>query len=466
MRNLPRDLRLSPATLVYGDTLAGFVRLESMTAWPSVATLAREGRCTSKSQPTIFRALADVLHWQLFTVAKAGGNGPRDTTVYKMNARVETVTRMVAGKEVKRQEVVWNPSAGTPLSVSSVTHLNRQEKGRVLRAKRITDENRSVSSMRVEPIKIEPINQEGRKEGALRASPPPDGSSDEGIKTRQVNQSSNIDQTPSEVRQASEVAIGEDETAQRPETTSDSAGVAKATTNVVPIKALEEPHPSAPKAQRDGTTRGADKGTRLATGWQPSATDLAYATDKGLPADIIPRTVEKFRNHYLSVPGSKGLSLDWSLTWNNWVLGDLERRDSHPSGAKGMTVLAPIDTDKAADPNDLWGIDAWCRSVGAAPTSEDEKAEYRKRVGGTTNWMLRGCYIDVIARNIAAAAGFRTGRKVDFSILLEWISMRGFSSREAVWEIEKLAQYYTSKGDPAKTLMAFHKAVCARAEAA
>lgn len=60
---------------------------------------------------------------------------------------------------------------------------------------------------------------------------------------------------------------------------------------------------------------GADKrGTRLTDGWQLTPELRAFAVDLGLDPD---ETKAEFVDHWTSVPGSKGLKLDWNKTFKN-----------------------------------------------------------------------------------------------------------------------------------------------------
>jgi uncharacterized protein YdaU (DUF1376 family) len=49
------------------------------------------------------------------------------------------------------------------------------------------------------------------------------------------------------------------------------------------------------------------RGTRLPTDWMPS--EHLDRRDE----------LEKFRDYWLAVPGSKGCKLDWDATWRNWI---------------------------------------------------------------------------------------------------------------------------------------------------
>jgi len=56
------------------------------------------------------------------------------------------------------------------------------------------------------------------------------------------------------------------------------------------------------------------RGSRLSETWQPSSDDQEFAARLGVVGEV-----EKFRDYWISQPGQKGLKLDWSATWRNWV---------------------------------------------------------------------------------------------------------------------------------------------------
>lgn len=68
-------------------------------------------------------------------------------------------------------------------------------------------------------------------------------------------------------------------------------------------------------------TTKAKRGTRLPEGWTPerSQANLRAEHDSGLTPDELSSQLERFRDHWVAQPGSKGTKLDWQATWRNWV---------------------------------------------------------------------------------------------------------------------------------------------------
>jgi uncharacterized protein YdaU (DUF1376 family) len=61
------------------------------------------------------------------------------------------------------------------------------------------------------------------------------------------------------------------------------------------------------------------RGFRLPEDWCPSSEGTALAVSLGLNAQAV---LEKFRDYWRGIPGSKGCKLDWEATWRNWCRND------------------------------------------------------------------------------------------------------------------------------------------------
>lgn len=67
------------------------------------------------------------------------------------------------------------------------------------------------------------------------------------------------------------------------------------------------------------------KGTRMPGDFTVTDAMRQWARDEGASDQLIARETEKFRDYWPTVPGTKGLKLDWQLTWKNWIRRELER---------------------------------------------------------------------------------------------------------------------------------------------
>jgi hypothetical protein len=66
------------------------------------------------------------------------------------------------------------------------------------------------------------------------------------------------------------------------------------------------------------TRRHADRGTRLAIDWQPSADTIAWAENFDEGVDAL-SAVDEFRDYWCAVVGPKALKLDWEGTFRNRI---------------------------------------------------------------------------------------------------------------------------------------------------
>lgn len=82
---------------------------------------------------------------------------------------------------------------------------------------------------------------------------------------------------------------------------------------------LEEADATKPKPKAPARKQGSARGTRLPADWTLPEDEQRWALDEFQVDDnAIKREVEKFRDYWIGVPGSKGVKLDWDATWRNW----------------------------------------------------------------------------------------------------------------------------------------------------
>jgi hypothetical protein len=89
-----------------------------------------------------------------------------------------------------------------------------------------------------------------------------------------------------------------------------------------PQKTAQTPAKSAGKPSvtvRDETVVSSKRGSRLSSDWVPSPSDLEFASDKGFARKDALALADEFRDYWLALPGQRGVKLDWSATWRNWV---------------------------------------------------------------------------------------------------------------------------------------------------
>lgn len=95
------------------------------------------------------------------------------------------------------------------------------------------------------------------------------------------------------------------------------------------VPSMKAPH--TPCSISKSKAIAAKRGTRLPDDWKPSKDELQWAmterTDIAIGAEV-----ERFRDYWIAQPGAKGVKLDWSATWRNWV-----RNARHVNGTATTT---------------------------------------------------------------------------------------------------------------------------------
>ena len=95
---------------------------------------------------------------------------------------------------------------------------------------------------------------------------------------------------------------------------------------------LQEPTTKPPKVKSAG------RGSRLPAAWEPDAEQVKFCRQER--PDLLPAaTAARFRDYWIAQPGAKGVKLDWSATWRNWV------RNEKRGNAAGQSLA---DRNRAA----------------------------------------------------------------------------------------------------------------------
>lgn len=79
------------------------------------------------------------------------------------------------------------------------------------------------------------------------------------------------------------------------------------------------------KEEPNGSSK--KRGTRIPDDWMPDAADALAA---GLPVQNTSLEASKFRDYWRSLPGQRGVKLDWPATWRNWCRKAAESHTSRP----------------------------------------------------------------------------------------------------------------------------------------
>lgn len=103
--------------------------------------------------------------------------------------------------------------------------------------------------------------------------------------------------------------------------------------------AREYAHHSLPtKREKEKAAPSPKRGSRLPDDWLLPREWGEWAVTEGMDELSVRREAEKFRDYWHSLPGQRGVKLDWLATWRNWIRKAMER---HPTDPK------PFDVRKA-----------------------------------------------------------------------------------------------------------------------
>ena len=96
------------------------------------------------------------------------------------------------------------------------------------------------------------------------------------------------------------------------------------------------------KEEPNGSSK--KRGTRLPDDFIPSQ---QAAQDAGLSQAEAEREALKFRDHWISQPGQRGVKLDWPATWRNWCRHAVERRPMPRNTSPPRKTVGDIFRDDA-----------------------------------------------------------------------------------------------------------------------
>jgi len=108
-----------------------------------------------------------------------------------------------------------------------------------------------------------------------------------------------------------------------------------------------EDSPSVPKGTSvPKPSKGTERGSFIATDWEPSDADTAFALAELGSDAATAREREKFRNFWFSKSGADGRKRDWSATWRNWVM----RAAENGTGSRTPTLFGSGSTGGRRSP--------------------------------------------------------------------------------------------------------------------
>jgi hypothetical protein len=87
----------------------------------------------------------------------------------------------------------------------------------------------------------------------------------------------------------------------------------------------------------------------LPTDWKPNA-DLAEWSKAERPDLDLRKVFAEFKDYWSSIPGSKGVRLDWDATWRNWIRKQTAAKQTYAQVAADVartTTPPPANQDAA-----------------------------------------------------------------------------------------------------------------------
>ena len=95
-----------------------------------------------------------------------------------------------------------------------------------------------------------------------------------------------------------------------------------------------------------GVAPPSKRGTRLPPDFCPKDSDMEIGINAGLDVSQITDQIERFRDHWLSSPGQRGVKLDWNATFRNWIrrsADDHSRRNPRNRAPHRSDVMHSLD---------------------------------------------------------------------------------------------------------------------------
>lgn len=80
-----------------------------------------------------------------------------------------------------------------------------------------------------------------------------------------------------------------------------------------------QPEPEPEEKEDTNVSSKKKRGTRLSEQWELPIDWGNWALENGWPESVIRLEADKFRDHWISQSGQKGVKLDWLATWRNWM---------------------------------------------------------------------------------------------------------------------------------------------------
>lgn len=97
-----------------------------------------------------------------------------------------------------------------------------------------------------------------------------------------------------------------------------------------------------------------NRGTRITPDWTPLEPERAFAKTEGFSDWEIQREAQKFRDYWTACAGAKGVKLDWSATWRQWIRSGAERAGKSPAPTSGDAAASGFYAEAESEQLAAW----------------------------------------------------------------------------------------------------------------
>lgn len=120
-----------------------------------------------------------------------------------------------------------------------------------------------------------------------------------------------------------------------------------------------------------------NRGTRIAPDWSLSEADRSFAKQEGFSDWEIQREVQKFRDFWTACAGAKGVKLDWSATWRQWIRNGADRAGKRPAPSASSAVDAATGYYAVADSEQITAWDEYTKRTTGKSLPRDRNFGWR-----------------------------------------------------------------------------------------
>jgi hypothetical protein len=120
-----------------------------------------------------------------------------------------------------------------------------------------------------------------------------------------------------------------------------------------------------------------NRGTRIAPDWTLTDGERSFAKLEGFSDWEIQREAQKFRDFWTACAGAKGVKLDWTATWRQWIRNGADRTGKRPAPSAPTSAEAAIGYYAKADSEQITAWDDYTRATTGKSLPRDRNFGWR-----------------------------------------------------------------------------------------